>query len=150
MREEFSGRINGLEDPLFFDAKTHHHLKKTENYVRVVLSRGIHRVCLVGGEYVNPIKPEDICVYDSLVRSSIDKLLGEQVLCFYSKEFLQKRKHLSFRIQKTQKQKRNLETLVIDETTLIPHFLNCIRSSKVRMLPHGTKKQHLLYTYPIH
>ena len=49
--------------------------KKTESFVRIILSRLDHWVCVVGGFW---LENEDVLLYDSMYRNSIDAVLGEQ------------------------------------------------------------------------
>ena len=52
---------------------------KTHDFVRIVNNNNTHWLCVAGGLY---IEDEDICLFDSLSRYSVDKNLGDQLSKF--------------------------------------------------------------------
>ncbi len=138
--------INGLEDPLLFSSSSFI-FKKTDNFIRVLLSRGNHWVCLYGDQ------SNEVKLFDSLVRSKIDYSLGEA-----TKNMLRTDDPIIFNVQSTQIQKYSVcghyalafatslcfnidpEKIYFCENNMIEHYIDCLKTNEIKMYPHFTKK----------
>ena len=134
--------INGLEDPLelLFGVD-----RRTNDFVRIVFVVN-HRICCVGGE---DIPGQDVCIYDSLPRSSIEPTLAAQAREWFPPE----KAKIVFRVQKTQKQSgsfcgyfalayaitkclgENPEAFTFIPASFIDHFFKTIETQKISMFP---------------
>ena len=142
LRKQFP-EVYGLEDPLILK---HYDIVKYPEYIRILLSRKNHWICIAGG-----IVPdnEEIFVFDSMERTKIDKNLGKVILKMYDNKKL-----LTFNIRNVQKQEQSLcgyfslafatalcygkdpENLVFNPSNLIEHYIACITEKKVKEFPH--------------
>ena len=115
-------------------------------------------VCVAAGLY---IENENMCIFDSLPRTKIDEYLGNQLKHLFPKESIHDSSgKLTIRVQKTQKQKRELcgflaaafataicleedaEELDFDLSQICPHFLECLKTGEISMFPHRKKRVH--------
>ena len=64
--------VNGLEMPCYYTHVKMYIENKTHDFVRIVNNNNAHWLCVAGGLY---IEDEDICLFDSLSRYSVDKNL---------------------------------------------------------------------------
>ena len=152
--------LSGLEDPLkiMYDPDK---CIKTEAFIRVMLSRTNHWVCVAGGYRC---ENEDVLLFDSMNRTTIDKNLDrDQVRRLYPPEsVIDRNGRITFKVKKTQKQtsmycdyyalafgtalyfQEDTEALLFDQRRIWQHFLTCIisggRNRRAEMFPH-TRKQ---------
>ena len=166
LRKEFKN-VNGLEDPLFI-SNDFGRIKKTEYFIRVVISNNNHWVCIAGGIYGDDDEEEDIFLFDSSPRNVIDKVLGENIGNCLTNRRKSKGKIL-IRLQNTQKQQDcfcgyfalanatalcfgiDPETLLFDELAIRQHFIDCVyRGKKLTMFPFretSRRREHKYFEY---
>ena len=144
LKEEFKN-INGLEDPIIIQS-ANFIFKSPLNFIRIMLSRFNHWICVAGGEFLSGT--QDVCIFDSLNRTHVEFFLGETI-----KKMIKKKSKILCRIPNTQKQQRQLcghfalanatailygfnpEKLKFEESELVEHFINCIKQQKIKMFP---------------
>ena len=154
LKGQFPG-INGLEDPILVKNQPYS-LPKHEVFVRVVISRDNHWVCIVGGQF---IEGEDVCLYDSLSRIAIDCVLGETLAAtVVIRDFATS---LMVRLQRTQRQKENVcgffalanataicygidpEMIMFDEVEIREHYIGIVFDNKpFSMFPYTPRKKY--------
>jgi len=147
----------GLNDPIVLAGLRIGNINmRAENFVEVLNSSRNHWVCVAGGlAFPN----QDICLFDSMTRSSIDPQLGTTCSLIVVPTRLAKG-NLIFRIQKVGKQRRSFcgyyalanamaiclgldpEQLIFDELQLREHFINIIHHNQpMSMFPYNLKKR---------
>jgi len=145
----------GLDDPIALAAlRINNENMRAENFVQIVNSSRNHWVCVAGGlDFID----QDICLFDSMTRSSIDRQLGTTCSLLVVPERLVKG-NLIFKIQKVGKQRGSFcgyyalanamalcigldpEGLIFDETQLREHFINIIyHNQQMSMFPYKLK-----------
>ena len=162
LRKEFKN-VNGLEDPLMI--KYFKNNKKTEDFVRVMISNDNHWVCVAGGLYNGQ---EDVCLFDSSPRASIDHVLGQNIANVVTDRIKSKR-FIRIRLLNTQKQQAcfcgyfalanatalcyglDPERILFNENEIRKHFIDCVyNGKKLSMFPHTQtfeRKDHRMLTY---
>ena len=150
-----------MEDTLLLATPFHPLQKQTVDFVRVVIVNNNNCICCVGGQF---IANEDVCIYDSMVRSSIEPNLAMQARKWYPAE----KKKIVFRVQKTTKQvgcwcgyyalayatticfNEDPETYEFLQDLMPQHFISSIQNQEIRMFPHRRKKvrktEHMILT----
>ena len=151
--------VEGLNDPIFLQSLRisnvdHRH----DSFVEVLMSRDNHWVCLERGILERKDNGlEDISLYDSMHRSSIDTQLGSQCYLILPHKTLEKGK-LVFRSRKIQKQNRSYcgyfalanamaicmnidpEKISFDEKAIKGHFIDIMFHGKTfSMFPYSSK-----------
>jgi hypothetical protein len=132
-------------------------IKRTEGFIQVVLSNNNHWVCIVGGLAIDK---EDVCLFDSMSRSSIDKTLEKQIRNLIIPESKNPRvkESIVVRLQNTQQQTAcfcgyyalanaaalcyglDPELLLFDQIAIRQHFIDCVyKKNKATMFPYTMK-----------
>jgi hypothetical protein len=159
LRKKFKNSVNGLEDPLMithenYMKKYFNTIKKTDDFVRVMISNNNHWVCVAGGLQM---ENEDVCLYDSSPRYSIDSILGKNIANVVS-DRVKSRGVIHVRLQNTQKKQEcfcgyfalanatalcygiDPEMILFDEYEIRQHFIDCVyNGNKLSMFPFREK-----------
>ena len=157
LRQKFK-HVNGLEDPVVMTNDLSH-IKKRDDFIHVVISNNNHWVCVASGFEFGDVDRNDICLFDSSPRHSIDKTLEKNI----GKLLPTKRKgKVMIRLQNTQKQQEcfcgyfalanatalcyglDPEELIFDEYAIRQHYIDCVyRGKSLSMFPY--KKMQMNY-----
>ena len=74
--------VKGLEDPLIL--KNTINISNSKTYIRVIQSQANHWICISAGNVLDNEISDEICVYDSMKRNTIEPYIGELVLKMYT------------------------------------------------------------------
>ncbi len=156
--------FSGLNDPIVLTSlRIDGENRRNDHFVEILNSGNNHWVTVAAGL---PFDRQDVCLYDSMSRNSIDVQLGTLTSLICNRSRLEKG-YLIYRLQHVQTQKRNLcgyfalanamalsmgldpEELIFDENSLKEHFINIMfHNQSMRMFPYKQKpklrnKKHL-------